>query len=204
MNFSVDLYRDFTRQDGITFRTVPTSHHSDCECESGGTLSNCHLGVGNNGDVIILCLGNRQVAAKYHHVFEYDGPEERRHWLKVAAEAGYLPAMCEYAIEFADPEERKHWLRKAACAGYIPAMYHYGLESDDPGRRKHWLMAAAEQGYLPATHRCELEHNDAGERRRWLSKADCGTGSRLQELVPVCEDSEREAVYRSQQSCWAE
>ena len=39
MIFSVGLYRDFARQGGITFRTVPASHHSDYDCKPEGVLS---------------------------------------------------------------------------------------------------------------------------------------------------------------------
>ena len=61
MSFSVDLYRDFARQDETTFRTVPASHPPDYECKSEGVLSHCPLEVGKNGDVIVVRLGKHPV-----------------------------------------------------------------------------------------------------------------------------------------------
>jgi anti-anti-sigma factor len=61
MSFSVDSYRDFSRQGGITFHTVPASHPSDYDCKLEGALSYCHLEVGKDGDVIVVRLGKYQV-----------------------------------------------------------------------------------------------------------------------------------------------
>ena len=38
------------------------------------------------------------VAAKYLYALQCSDPEERRRWLKEAAEADYIPAMCDYAL----------------------------------------------------------------------------------------------------------
>ena len=63
------------------------------------------------------------VAAKYLHALQCSEPEERRRWLKEAAEAGYIPAMCDYAACPCDEaDERKHWLREAAYEGHVPAI----------------------------------------------------------------------------------
>jgi len=61
MSFSVDLYRDFARQDETTFRTVPASHPSDYDCKPEGVLSYRHLEVGTNGNVIVVRLGKHWV-----------------------------------------------------------------------------------------------------------------------------------------------
>jgi anti-sigma B factor antagonist len=57
MSVSVDLYRDLAHQGGM-FRTVPASHPSDYDCKPEGVLSYRHLEVGQNGDVIVVRLGN--------------------------------------------------------------------------------------------------------------------------------------------------
>ena len=61
MSFSVDLYRDFARQGGIAFSTVPASHPTDYACKPAGVLSSRHLEVGTNGDVIVVCLGKHRI-----------------------------------------------------------------------------------------------------------------------------------------------
>ncbi len=61
MSISVGLYRDVVRQGGTTFRTVRASHPFDYECKPEGVLSDCHLEVGKNGDVIVVRLGKHGV-----------------------------------------------------------------------------------------------------------------------------------------------
>ena len=58
MSFSVDLYRDFARTGGRTFRTVPASHPSDYNCKPEGILD---LEVGKNGDGIVVRLGKHRI-----------------------------------------------------------------------------------------------------------------------------------------------
>ena len=46
MSISFGFYRDFSRQDGITFRSVPASHPSDYEYKPEGVLSVLPFGGG--------------------------------------------------------------------------------------------------------------------------------------------------------------
>ena len=61
MSISSGFYRDFSRQDGITFRSLPATHPSDHEYVPEGVLSDGHLDVGKNGDVTIVRLGKNRV-----------------------------------------------------------------------------------------------------------------------------------------------
>ena len=73
------------------------------------------------------------VGAKYYrYAIQCSDPEEKRQWLKKAAEAGHIPAMSDYGLECEDRRERKRWLREAAYEGHVPAIYRYGLECSDP------------------------------------------------------------------------
>ena len=59
MSISVGLDRDFARQDGTTFRSIPASHPS-YEYKPEGVLSDCYLDVEQNGDVIVVRLGKHR------------------------------------------------------------------------------------------------------------------------------------------------
>jgi TPR repeat protein len=48
--------------------------------------------------------------------------------------------------ELEDFEERKRWLRMAAEEGHVAAMYYWGLVCDDPRQRERWLTEAARNG----------------------------------------------------------
>jgi len=54
--------------------------------------------------------------------------------------------MCALLAETEDAAERLHWLTVAAEAGYVPAMYQLGLAAPDPRQRARWLDAAARRG----------------------------------------------------------
>ena len=60
MSVSVGFYRDFARQDGITFRSVPASHPSGCEYRPEGVLRYDHSAVEENGDMIVVSLGKHR------------------------------------------------------------------------------------------------------------------------------------------------
>jgi hypothetical protein len=114
------------------------------------------------------------VGAKYYrYALQGIDPEEKRRWLKKAAEAGHIPAMSDYGLECEDPHERKHWLREAAYEGHVPAIYRYGLECSNPGERKRWLKQAAEAGDVEAMYTYSQECEDSTEAEYWLRKTAC-------------------------------
>jgi hypothetical protein len=58
--------------------------------------------------------------------------------------------MYDYGQECDAPEERKKWLREAAEEGHIQAMYELALKCDDPHERNRWLQEAADYGWEAA------------------------------------------------------
>lgn len=56
---------------------------------------------------------------------EMENADEKRRYLKMAADEGDISAMYEYAIETADQNEKQQYLKQAADQGYIPAMHEY-------------------------------------------------------------------------------
>jgi TPR repeat protein len=49
-------------------------------------------------------------------------PEEKRRWLQMAAEEGYVPAMYDLAMLSDNPREKRWWLREAARNGWQEAI----------------------------------------------------------------------------------
>ena len=56
MSFSIGLYRDFARQGGIPFRTVPASHPSDYECKPilDGLFGDVDAQLGGGGATVAV------------------------------------------------------------------------------------------------------------------------------------------------------
>ena len=123
---------------------------------------------------VIATPGNGNVAAKYQvGPLQCADPEERKRGLKEVAEAGHIPAMCDYARLCDDTDERKYWLREAAYEGHVPAIYRYGLECSNPVERKRWLRQAAEAGEIEAMYTYAQECEDPVEAEVWLRKTAC-------------------------------
>ncbi len=117
--------------------------------------------------------GGNVGAKHYRYAFQCSNPEEKRRWLKKAAEAGHIPAMCDYGLECQDDQERKHWLREASYEGYAPAIYRYALECSSPDERRRWLRQAAEAGNIDAMYTYAQECEDPAEAEYWLRKTAC-------------------------------
>jgi hypothetical protein len=120
--------------------------------------------------------------SQYLDALACEDPAERTRRLKAVADAGYIPAMCDFALRCEEPQQRKRWLRDAAYEAYPPAMYYYGLDCDNSVTRKAWLKAAAEAGYGPAVRQMALECEDQAERNAWLEKTH---GQMAESLPPV-------------------
>ena len=137
-----------------------------------------------------LAAEGGNVGAKHdRYALQCSDPEEKRRWLKIAAEAGYIPAMCDYGIECEDHQERKHWLREAAYEGHVPAMYHYALECDAPAERKRWLRQAAEAGNIEAMYTYAQESEDPADAEYWLRKTACeGHVQAMYDYAMCCND----------------
>ena len=76
--------------------------------------------------------------------------DERRRWLRQAADAGNIDAMYAYSQGCEDPAEAEYWLRKTACEGHVQAMYNYAMSCENVIERRRWLIRAANQGWEAA------------------------------------------------------
>ena len=83
------------------------------------------------------------VHAIYCYALECRDPEQRKRWLKQAAEAENVDAMYTYSQECEDPTEAEYWLTKTAVEGHAQAMYEYAMRCDDLAERRWWLTCAA-------------------------------------------------------------
>ena len=96
-------------------------------------------------------------------IFVNDNVQNGLPYLKKAADAGYSPALYDWATRYIDGSIKANesevvnnadfYLKKAIDAGYIPAMYQYGylwqIRADNKNAFKYFEMAA-EKGYAPA------------------------------------------------------
>jgi TPR repeat protein len=154
----------------------------------------------SNGDE-----GGNVGATYYRYALQCSDPEEKRRWLKKAAEAGHIPAMSDYGLGCEDRQERIRFLREAAYEGHVPAISRYGLECSDSRERKRWLRRAAEAGDIEAMYTYSQECEDSTEAEYWLRKTACeGHVQAMYDYAMQCNDLEerRRWLMRAANQGW--
>ena len=85
--------------------------------------------------------------------------EEKKRYLKMAADDGYPAARYELGMPMDNSEKRQHQLKTAADQGSPYHMYEYAIGISDRDEKLLYLKMAADKKFFPAMY--ELGHQGA-------------------------------------------
>ena len=115
-----------------------------------------------------------------------------REWYRNAAKKGVVAAQFWVGMHTRNIDERKQWLTLAANQGYVPAAYQlFLLLRPEDKQALEWLQFAVEKNYPPALYRLGLLHSNGYRvaydlertRKLWHRSAKAGHPAAMQALA---------------------